>query len=363
MSRLGGYLMGRFFGEAIALALIVVPLLYLVQCFRILDVVSVKGQDLITLFSQGALSIPLIGKIFFYVCAATGMARVLAAMQLNGELHAIHAGGRLKALFGAVAGFTGIVTVLVLLLAHFGSPMSLRELDDWSAEIAADLVGRALKPRRFVEVVPGVTVVIAAREGEGHISGFFADDRRDPRQRTTYSAVSAIIARDDKGYVLQMDDGAIQYMTEDMRFSEIRFSRYDLAVDLLTTAPESGNIETWALVVNSYRENSWSPYAIFLLIDRTSEGLRVIGICLLIFAIAGFPHARRGMSISLELVVLAVAFAERGYTAYAPDFLGVFRPAAGALAMTVAGALLLSYRLWFARYANAALGALRLRAA
>lgn len=349
MSRLGGYVTRRFYTEALALVAVVAPLLYLVQSFRILDVITVKGQDIWTLMGQSALSLPLIGSVFLYVCAGIGMARVLGAMQQNGELHAIHSSRRMPALYGAAAAFSVPVAVLVLVLAHLGSPISLQRYDDWAASVAADLVGRALTPHRFAEVVPGITVAIGARSGEGQISEFFADDRSNPAQRRTYSADSAVLARDEQGYVLQMQNGSVQYMTSDLQFSEIRFNRYDLAVQLLTERPSSGNnVTTFALIDEALRSATWDPYTVFVIVARTAEGLRVIGMCLLVFAIAGFPHARRRPGVPLELIVLGFAFADRGLTTYAPQWLGILRPAAGALGLTAGGILLLAYRLWIA---------------
>lgn len=348
MSRLGGYLLRRFFTESFALVAVVLPLLFLVQSFRILDVITVKGQDFATLLGQAALSLPQIASIFLYVCAAIGLARTLSSMQANGELHAIHSSRRLPALFAAVGIFAASLAVVVLILAHFLSPLSLRRYDDWAASVAADLVGRALSPHRFAEVVPGVVVTIGSRAGEGRITNFFADDQRDPRQRRTFSAATAVVGQDDKGYVLQMEDGAIQYMTDEPRFSEITFKRYDLAVELLIDRPASNNTTTWALVEEAQSLGYLPDYTIFAIVDRSAEGLRVVGICLLIFGIAGFPSARRRSGLPLELVALGIAFADRGLTTYAPGWLSILRPAAGAMAMTVAGLGLIGYRVWVA---------------
>lgn len=350
MSRLSGYLTRMFFGEALALAAVVGSLLYLVQCLRVLDIISVKGQDIGTLFTQSALMLPLIGAVFLYICIGIGLARALTAMQLSGELHIIHSSRRLSALFGAVAIYALLSALFVLSLSHFGSPAALRTHDERTAGFAADLVGRALQPHRFVEVVPGVTVVIGGRKSAGEITDFFADDRRDPNSWRTYTAGSATVAIDDLGYVLQLEDGALQHMGADMRLTEIRFSRYNLALDRLTQMNSYGDNRTSAELVRLALEaGSWSASTILTLVERSGEGLRIIGMCLLVTALAAFPSGRRGGQVPLELVVLAFAFADRGFTTYAPEWLGMLRPAGGAVAMIVVGTGLLAYRLWAAR--------------
>jgi lipopolysaccharide export system permease protein len=213
--------------------------------------------------------------------------------------------------------------------------------------MAADLVGRALVPHRFVEVVPGVTMVIGSRQGEGEITDFFADDRRDPESRRTYSARSAVIARDEQGYVMQMRDGAVQYMTADLRMSEIRFERYDLAVDLLTQQATLNENATSLVLVQRALETGWTDQIIAELAQRSAEGLRVIGMCLLILAVAGFPSGqRRGSRLPIEFVVLIIAFSDRGFSTYASSFLGPMRPAGGALGMILVGTLIIMFRMW-----------------
>jgi lipopolysaccharide export system permease protein len=347
VSRLNLYLTRLFFSEALALTAVVVVLLYLVQCLRITDVITVKGQDILTLLGQAALIIPLIGAVFLYVCVGIGLARALTALQDNGELHIIHSSRRLSGLFQAIGIYAGLSALAVLALSHIASPTALRSYDEWAASIASDLVGRALVPHRFVEVVPGVTVVIESRQGEGQITDFFADDQRDPKSRRTYSARSAVVARDDQGYVLQMQDGSVQYMTGDLRFSEIKFSRYDLAVELLTQERSiKDNSNSIVLLQTALQTGVWSEETIKDLVERSGEGLRIIGMCLLVAAIAAFPSGRRRSGMPLELLVLVIAFADRGLSTYAPEWLGAIRPATGALAMIVVGALVLAVRLW-----------------
>jgi lipopolysaccharide export system permease protein len=347
VTRLTGYLTRLFFSEAAALAAIVITLLYLVQCLRVLNIITVKGQDMFTLLGQASLVVPLIGAVFLYICVGIGLARALGALQGSGELHIIHSSRRAGGLFRAIGLYATISALIVLALSHFASPMALRRFDEWEAGIAADLVARALVPHRFVEVVPGVTVVIGNRRGEGEISDFFADDRRDPNARRTYSAASAIVGRDEHGYVLQMRDGELQYSTADLRLSEIRFSSYDLSIEFLTQQRALNDNATSLVLVQRAIEGGWTPAIVRALVERSGEGLRVIGMCLLMAGIAAFPGgARRRGRIPLEFAVLVIAFTDRGLSTYAPSWLGVLQPATGGLAMISVGTLLILWRLW-----------------
>lgn len=348
MNRLSLYLARLFAVDAIALFAVAMFLLFLIQCLRIFDVVSVKGQSVLTLVGQAVLMMPQLALVFLYVCVGIGLGRALRNMQANHELHIIHSSRRLPALLGGIGIYTGTCALLVLLLSNFIEPATTRQFNDWSASVTADLVGRTLRPHRFAEVVPGVNMVIGGREGDGHITNFFADDSRNPDSRRTYVAQSAIIAQDEQGYVLQLMDGAIQYMTGEFQFSQVAFKRYDLAMERLTGATEYRNTlaerNSLDLVTSSLASGSWSPDVLSLLSKRLGEALRVVAICIFVAAIAAFPHGRRGREMPLELVVLGAAFLERGLTSF-PGVSEVVGSMGGTAALLVASSIALLIRL------------------
>ncbi|HEY0920455.1 LptF/LptG family permease [Devosia sp.] len=317
MTRLSRYLAKVFAVETAALFAVAAFLLYLIQCLRSFSVVAVKGQDVFTLLGQALLTMPTLGVVFLYVCAGIGLARGLRALQASQELHIIHASRRVPALVGAIGLFAGGWALVVLLLANFVEPVTNRQFNDWAASVAADLVSRTLTPNRFVEVVPGVTMLIGGRGAEGELTNFFADDNRNPAMRRTYLARTATVAADEQGYVLQLRDGAIQHMSADKRFSEVAFARYDMALERLTGPAEArealGEMNSIDLVRRALAGGNWDRDTIRQLSRRLGEGLRVIAICLFVAAIAAFPHGRRtAREIPLEIVVLAAAFVERG---------------------------------------------------
>lgn len=320
MTRLGRYLARGFAAEAIALFAVALFLLFLIQCLRSFAVVSVRGQDLLTLVGHALLTLPTVAVVFFYVCAGIGLARGLRALQASQELHIIHSSHRLPALMGGIGAYTGACTLIVLLLTHVVEPGTNRQFNEWSASIAADLVGRTLTPNRFVEVVPGVTIFIGDRGAEGELTDFFADDNRIKEARRTYVAKTATVAADDEGYVLQLRDGAIQYiqyMQDDRRFSEIAFTRYDMALERLTGPTEARDrlreSDSIQLIAAALAGGGWDDAVIRQLANRTGEGVRVIALCLFVAALAAFPHGRRAeREVPIELVVLGTAFIERG---------------------------------------------------
>lgn len=346
MKRLTAYLSRLFVTDALILFGVVCVLLWLVNCLRSFDVVAVKGQGLWTLATQALLTMPPLINTFFYVCVGIGMVRALQALQTNKELHIIHTGHGLRSLWAATAIVAACGMTAILLLTNFVEPSANRRLNLLSASIAADLVSATLKPKRFTQVTPGVILLIGGRSGDGEIQEFFADDRRDPQTRRTYVAESARVSTDGENYIIQLRDGSLQYTEADGRFSEISFARYDINVDLLTQDGNASNpmyeTNSASLVREAISTGGWDPELTRLLLNRMVEGLRVLGICMAVLAMAGFPSGRRSrIAVPLEAVVLLMAFAERGVSAYSP--LG---SSTGAILMIAIAGIVLVQRTW-----------------
>lgn len=323
MTGLSAYLARVFTRDTLAIFATSLVLLYLVQCLRIFDVVSVQGQNLGTLLGQALLGMPPLAVVFGYLCVGIGMARGFASLQARQELHVIHSNARLPALLGGAAIFIGGCTLVVLVVANFVAPFAASRLDDWSASVAADLVGRTLTPHRFTEVVPHVAIVIGGRHGAGQINNFFADDTRDPKMEHTYISKTAVVAKNGDGYVLELRDGSIQYLSSDGEFSRVSFRRYNIDVSSLTKPLGRGgrlaDLNTVQLLRRGLGTGTWSAAMVETLTGRLAEGLKIIATCLFVLAIAAFPNARRTrFEMPRELLVLLVAFLQGAIGNYAP---------------------------------------------
>ena len=308
--------------------------------------VSVKGQGFGTLALQALYTMPPLALSFFYICVGIGVVRALTALQNSHELHIIYTSSGIGGLWRATVVTCGGAILAVSVLAHVLEPMANRQLNQLSAEVAADLVSSTLKPNRFTQVTPGVILLIGGREDGGMITGFFADDRRDPETRRTYIAQSARVLGVDDDYVLELYDGTLQYLEADGRYSEIRFDRYDVSVDSLAQqtlyVDELAVMDSFGLIARAMCPTGWTPDIVKRLLDRSAEALRVLGLVLLVLAMAGFPSGNRmRIKLPLEALVMLVAFGERGVSAYSPLGSGT-----GAIALIVVASVMLAWRLW-----------------
>jgi lipopolysaccharide export system permease protein len=348
MSRLSLYLLRLFGAEAMALFGIAAFLLFQIQLLRVLDSVAGRGQTLWVLMGQSLLGLPTVGTAFLYACLGIGLGRALRNLQSSRELQVIHSSHLLPALLRAVGLYTLLGVVALLVISHIVEPLSQRTLSKWSESIVADVVGRSLVPHKFTELAPGVTVFIASRGFDGELGEFFADDRRNPDVRRTYIAKTATIGQDEEGYVLKLHDGVLQYQTPTNEFSEFSYKSYDLALDRLATAvPTAGTAaETTSieLAQSAIATGVWDEETVRTLVRRSNEALRTAGMCLLVAALAAFPVGARRSEFPIELIVLGVAFVERGVTSYTSAGGGA-SASSGGLALIVVGGALLLWRL------------------
>lgn len=347
MRKLTAYLSRLFATDALILFGVACLLLWLVNCLRSFEVVSVKGQGFGTLAVQAFYTMPPLALSFFYICVGIGMVRALSALQNSHELHIIHTGNGIAGLWRATLLTTSAAAFAALLLAHVVEPWANRQLNVLSASIAADLVSSTLKPNRFTQATPGVVMLIGGREDGGVINEFFADDRRDPETRRTYIADTARVLAHEENYILELRDGTMQYLSRDGRYSEIKFSRYDISVESLSQ-PAAGWMDPLAerssvdLIAAAMVSGEWTAAVVKRLLDRSAEALRVVGLCLLVLAMAGFPSGRRTrIKLPMEAVVMLLAFGERGISAYSP-----FGTGTGAILLILAAVAILCVRMW-----------------
>lgn len=347
MNRLKRYLVGLFASEAATLFAVAVSLVFLVECLRIVDAGSVRGQGLLVLGTQVFLGLPSASMAFIHICIGIGLARGLRIMQSTRELHILHVSGQLGALARAAAIYAASGAVILMLISHVVDPITSRENGVIRSRVAADLLGRSLVPNRFAEVTKGVTVTVGGRKEGGVITSFFADDRRQAT-RKTYIAESAVISLDEQGYVLQLYDGTVQYHTPEGKFSEIAYDRYDLAFDRLTGESDTGGATdigpSYEIIADIF-ESGWTKTRLLRLSERSVEGLRALSICLFVFALAAFPSGRRREPrVPIEISVLGVSFAERVLYTYAPGD-GWLRPFTSVIVVAAIALVILFFRL------------------
>lgn len=294
---------------------VVLFLVWIMQVLRLFDLVTAKGQDILTLMGQAVLLTPPLGRTVFYIAIGIGIGRALRQFQASKELHIVHVAGRVGALWSGILWFAFFGMLLIAAVANWLEPEARSAYVRWSAQVTADLVGRALSPNTFREITPGLVVEIGGRAPNGDVTGFFAQDNRDAKAQKTFQAERATILSDAQGYYLDLKDGSLQYVREDGDFSELAFSSYRLSIDRLGGSQSvDGSLEektTWA-ILHPPAGRKLTAAERLELEKRFSEPVRLLALALLVGALTSFPSARRGrVWLPIELVVIVVALLDR----------------------------------------------------
>jgi len=133
-----------------------------------------------------------------------------------------------------------LVSLLVAVIAAWGSPRSLRALREWASQVRADILTNIVQPGRFTTVSGNLTFHIADRKPNGLLVGIFVDDRRDPHERATYLAEEGEIVKNELGSFLVLAGGSIQRLEAGQRDPRIIiFDRYAFDLSKFAGGPQS----------------------------------------------------------------------------------------------------------------------------
>ena len=128
MSRLSIYLSRQYLASALSLFGAVAFLVWINQTLKLFDLVTAKGQSLLTLIGQSLLTTPPLSRAMLYICIGIGIARTLNALQVSRELHTIHATRRIGALWSSLFVTATVSALAVGLLAHWIEPAGAKGL-------------------------------------------------------------------------------------------------------------------------------------------------------------------------------------------------------------------------------------------
>ncbi len=316
MTKLSRYLAAQFTLQSLSLFFVATALVWITQALRLFDVVTAKGQDIFTLLGQASLTTPRLAMVIIYICMGIGLVRAMRSLQGSKELHTIHSTQRTSELYKSIGVFIFGGMIITSLITNWLEPWSNKVYAKWNEEIAADLVGRALNPNKFSEVVPDLVIVIGGRLPDGTIEDFFANDKRDKNTHRTYISKRANIIFDDEGYNISLIDGSMQFKKEDGQYSEISFNRYDLSLDKIDGKTKTSDFvnetNSLSLIKDGLNKGQFSDKILHELNERFSEIPRILALCLLVASLTFFPHAKRGKTLfPIEITVLLIGLGER----------------------------------------------------
>ena len=106
-----------------------------------------------------------------------------------------------------------------------------------------------------------------------------------------------------------------------------------------------GDQSTYGIITRGLTEGEWPAESLRRIAERTSDGFRVLTLCLFVAAISAFPSGRRKEPVlPVEIAVLGVVLLERAVTSYAP-VAGWARETSGVIVLIMLSVAILLYRL------------------
>jgi lipopolysaccharide export system permease protein len=318
MGSIGRYMfratMGAFLITLVSLTIVI----WFTQAMREFDLITSQRQTLLVFVGITGLIIPLLVMMIAPIALVMASAHVINKLSSDSEIIVMNAAGispwlLLRPFLVAAA----VVSVLLAVIAAYVSPRSLRALRDWSAQVRADILTNIVQPGRFTTVGGNLTFHIADRRQNGLLIGIFVDDRRDPKEHSTYLAEQGEIVKNDSGSFLVFQGGSIQRLEVGQRDPRIvMFDRY--AFDLSQFTGGAQNVVytvrekyLWDLLWPKADDPLYvaqSDQYLSELHDRLSTPLYPFAFVIVAFAFLGPPQTtRQSRSLALMGMIATVA--------------------------------------------------------
>jgi lipopolysaccharide export system permease protein len=292
--------------------------IWFTQAMRDFDLITSQRQTLFVFVGITGLIIPLLVMMLAPIALVMAAAHTLNKLSSDSEIIVMNAAGMSPwRLLGPFMASACVVSVLVAIIAAYVSPLSLRALRDWAAQVRADILTNIVQPGRFTTVSGNLTFHIADRKPDGMLEGIFVDDGRDPKEHSTYLAEHGEIVKNENGSFLGMEGGSIQRVAAGERDPRIIvFDRYAFDLSKFTTGPQNSTYTVrekfiWELMRPRYDD------ALYLaqpdqyrseLCDRLATPLYPLTFIILAFAFLGPPQTtRQSRTLALLAMIGAVS--------------------------------------------------------
>lgn len=243
MPRFGmGPTLRRYFLREVA-----VPFLLGIGVFTFILLIA-RMLKLVELVVNRSVPILQIAKLFAYILptfleVTVPMALLLAVLLSFGRLSADSeivalktSGISLYQMVVPVIAFTGLVTLLALLLALYARPWGNSNLKASLYEIAKTRASAGLRERVFNDDFAGLVIYVEHIEPPGdQLGGILIADARDPNQRNTVLARNGFLVGNEEAHTvtLRLLDGSIHtFLPGEKSYHKTDFTTYDVSLNL-----------------------------------------------------------------------------------------------------------------------------------
>lgn len=255
MGSISHYIFRTTFGAFLVVLFSLTSVIWMTQALRDIDLMTGRGQTILVFLGITGLIVPMLVLVIAPIALMISVVHVIGKLSNDSELIVMNASGMSPwVMFRPFFLMAAIVSAMVIIIGAWLGPLGLTTLHAWANEVRADLITNIVQPGRFNTFERGLTFHIRERQPNGVLLGILVDDRRNPKERSTFLAEQGTILKDERGTFLVLENGSVQRIdaseaseNKDRDPALVLFDRY--ALDL-ARAPDSQSVN----VRNSTRD-------------------------------------------------------------------------------------------------------------
>ncbi len=222
------YIFSQTTGPFIIVTLVLTGIIWLTQTLKLLDLIVIQGQSVVTFGELSMLAMPSVLNIVLPISLFCALIYALNQMITDSEMVVMFAAGLSRwRIAQPVLLLTGLIVLLVLALNLYLMPAGMRVLKDKLFQIRGDVLASAIREGSFSNPTAGVTVYVRDRTPSGEVRGILVQDNRDVNQAVTYMATNGNLVRTPEGPRLIMYNGNIQRATKERGEQSFTFMHFD----------------------------------------------------------------------------------------------------------------------------------------
>jgi lipopolysaccharide export system permease protein len=213
MGSIGLYIFRTTFGAFLVVLFSLTSVIWITQALRDIDLMTGRGQTILVFLGITGLIIPMLILVIAPIALMIAIVHVLGKLSNDSELIVMNASGMSPwVMFRPFLIMAMMVATIVAMIGAWLGPLGLKTLHAWANEVRADLVTNIVQPGRFNAFERGLTFHIRERQANGVLLGILVDDRRNPKERSTFLAEQGTILKDERGTFLVLENGSVQRM-------------------------------------------------------------------------------------------------------------------------------------------------------
>ena len=178
--------------------------LWITGALKEISLLTSKGQTILVFLSLTGLGAPFLIASIAPIALFGSVVYILNRLNGDSELIVMSASGAPPAvLLRPFLWLSGLVTAALIVLHGIVIPLSFHAVDEITRHVHADFIANFARPGAFNQLEAGFVFHYREKGKDGSLKGVFIQDRRDPKQISTFIAETGdLVERGDDAYLV-----------------------------------------------------------------------------------------------------------------------------------------------------------------